>query len=77
VYYRNAARASENPYRSSAIRFRGSARIVRSGPEREQVWQLTNAEERDKDSEKKGFAVLIDVDPIEELSGSIIMKRED
>jgi Pyridoxamine 5'-phosphate oxidase len=77
VYYRNAARAPENPYRSSAIRFHGTARIVRSGPDRERVWQLTNKEEQQKDSEKKGFAILIDVDLIEELSGSIIMKRND
>jgi hypothetical protein len=77
VYYRNAARAAENPYRSSAIRFHGAARVVRSGPDRERAWQLTNREERDKDPEKKGFAVLIDVELIEELSGNIIMRRDD
>ena len=76
VYYRNAARAAENPYRSSAIRFQGVARIFRAGPDRERVWHLTNSEERDKDPEKKGVAVLIDVDLIEELSGAVIMKRD-
>jgi Pyridoxamine 5'-phosphate oxidase len=76
VYYRNAARAKENPYRSSAIRFHGTARIVRSGPERERAWQLTNSEEQSKDPDKKGFAVLIDVERIEELSGAVIMTRD-
>jgi hypothetical protein len=77
VYYRNAARAAENPYRSSAIRFHGTARIICDGAERERAWQLTNSEEQSKDPEKKGFAVLIDVVLIEELSGAIIMKRDD
>jgi Pyridoxamine 5'-phosphate oxidase len=77
VYYRNAERAGENPYRSSAVRFHGISRIVRGGPERERVWQLINEQERNKDAEKKGFAVLIDIYLIEELSGSVIMKRDD
>ena len=77
VYYRNAARAAENPYRSSAIRFHGAARILRGGPERERAWELTNTEERDKDPKKNGFAVLIDVDLIEELTGNVIMKQDD
>src|SRR5436190_6896175 len=76
VYYRNAARAKENPYRSSAIRFHGTARIVRSSSERERAWQLTNSEEQSKDPDKKGFAVLIDVERIEELSGAVIMTRD-
>jgi predicted pyridoxine 5'-phosphate oxidase superfamily flavin-nucleotide-binding protein len=76
VYYRNAARAKENPYRSSAIRFHGAARILTSGPERDRAWELTNHEEQSKDPEKKGAAVLIDVDLIEELSGNVIMKRD-
>jgi predicted pyridoxine 5'-phosphate oxidase superfamily flavin-nucleotide-binding protein len=76
VYYRNPARAKENPYRSSAIRFHGTARIVTNGPERERAWELTNHEEQSKDPEKKGAAVLIDVDLIEELSGNVIMKRD-
>ena len=68
---------SRQPIPFLAIRFHGTARIVRSGPDRERVWQLTNKDEQEKDSEKKGFAILIDVDLIEELSGSIIMKRND
>src|SRR5262245_8419800 len=38
VYYRNAARASEIPFRGGAIRFHGTARIVRSDPERQRIW---------------------------------------
>ena len=34
VYYRDTARAKENPHRASGNRFYGKARIVTSGPER-------------------------------------------
>jgi hypothetical protein len=76
VYYRNAARAKENPYRASCIRFHGKARLVTGGPERDRAWELTNHEEQSKDPEKKGAAVLIDLDLIEEISGNVIMKRD-
>ncbi len=75
VYYRNVAR-KENPYRAGCIRFHGKARIVAGGPERDRAWELTNHEEQSKDPEKKGVAVLIDLDLIEEISGNVIMKRD-
>ncbi|MFM9969384.1 MAG: pyridoxamine 5'-phosphate oxidase family protein [Burkholderiales bacterium] len=76
VYYRNAAKTAEIPYRSAAMRFYGSARIVDSGAERDRAWELTIPFEQERDPEKKGVAVLIDVDRIEELSGAIIMARD-
>ena len=75
VYYRNPAR-KENPYRASCIRFHGKARLVTSGPEREKAWTLTNHEEQSKDPDKKGAAVLIDLDLIEQIDSSVIMKRD-
>ena len=75
VYYRNPAR-KENPYRAGCIRFHGKARIVRSGPDWEKAWGLTNHEEQSKDPEKKGAAVLIDVDLIEQIDSTVIMKKD-
>jgi len=75
VYYRNPAR-KENPYRASCIRFHGRARIVTGGPERDKAWELTNHEEQSKDPEKKGAAVLIDVDLIEQIDSQVIMQRD-
>lgn len=75
VFYRNAARSAEIPYRGATIRFHGSARVVAEGPERERAWELAGAVERSRDPEKKGVAVLIKVDRIEELSGAVIMER--
>ena len=76
VYYRNQARSKEIPYASAAIRFHGVARVVKDGPERERAWALTIPGEQQRDPEKKGYAVLIKVDLIEELSGNVIMKAD-
>lgn len=75
VYYRNPAR-KENPYRAGCIRFHGRARIVKDGPEREKAWSVTNHEEQTKDPEKKGYAVLIDLDLIEQIDSTVIMQRD-
>ncbi len=75
VYYRNPAR-KENPYRAGCIRFHGRARVVSEGPERERAWTLTNHEEQSKDPERKGAAVLIDLDLIEQIDSTVIMKRD-
>ena len=75
VYYRNFARTSEIPYRGAAMRFHGRARIVKTGPEREKVWNATIPAEQERDPQKAGVGVLIDVDRIEELSGTVIMQR--
>ena len=51
-------------------------RIVTSGPERDKAWSLTNHEEQSKDPDKKGAAVIIDLDLIEQIDSSVIMKRD-
>lgn len=76
VYYRNAAKAKEIPYRAGCIRFYGDARVTTDGPERARVWELTPEAERKADPEKKGAAVLMRVDRIEEISGNVIMQRD-
>jgi hypothetical protein len=75
VYYRNAARTAEIPWRGAALRFHGKARIVKSGPDLERAWDLAGDLERGKDPERKGYAVLIDVEKIEELSGTVVMAK--
>jgi len=72
VYYRNAARAKEIPYRAAALRFYGTGRILASGPERERAWELTFTAEQEQDPEKKGVAVLIRVERIEDIKGNDI-----
>ena len=50
-------------------RFYGTARIVKSGPEYEEVWRRLVQPEKDRDPDKKGFAVLIKVARAEDLEG--------
>ena len=74
VYYRNATRATE--YAGGALRFHGTARVVSSGPEWEKAWEKTVPAEQEKDKDKKGVAILIDVEKIELLSGVAVMSRD-
>lgn len=76
VYCRNPKRAKELPFRNGALRFRGVARIAADAPTRARVWALSPPAEQARDPEKKGVAVLIRVDLIEDLAGQVIMKRE-
>jgi uncharacterized protein len=50
-------------------RFYGTAKIYKSGEVYDKVWQLLIQPEKDRDPEKKGFAVLIHVERAEDLSG--------
>jgi hypothetical protein len=50
-------------------RFYGTARIHRSGPEYEEVWRRLVQPEKDRDPDRKGFAVLIKIDRAEDLDG--------
>ena len=50
-------------------RFYGTARIVKSGPEYEEVWRRLVQPEKERDPDKKGFAVLIKVERAEDLDG--------
>ncbi len=51
-------------------RFYGTAQIVKSGPAYEEVWRRLVQPEKDRDPDKKGFAVLIKVERAEELDGT-------
>jgi hypothetical protein len=76
VYYRNPARGKDVPFRNAALRFRGVSRIATAEAERDRVWTLSPAAEQARDPERKGVAILIRVDLIEDLSGQVIMRRD-
>jgi Pyridoxamine 5'-phosphate oxidase len=54
-------------------RFYGAAKIYKSGPICDQVWEKLIQPEKDRDPEKKGFAVLIAVDRAEDLGGKALV----
>jgi hypothetical protein len=50
-------------------RFYGTAKIYSSGPVYEEIWKRLVQPEKDRDPQKKGFAVLIKVERAEDLDG--------
>ncbi len=50
-------------------RFYGIAALHQAGPAYEEVWRRLVQPEKDRDPEKKGFAVLIEVERAEDLDG--------
>jgi hypothetical protein len=53
-------------------RFYCTAKIHKTGPIVDQVWAKLIQPEKDRDAEKKGFAVLLAVDKVEDLGGKPI-----
>ena len=51
-------------------RFYGTAAIHKAGPVYEEVWKRLVQPEKDRDPEKKGFAVLVTVERAEGLDGA-------
>ena len=51
-------------------RFYGTAAIHRSGPVYEEVWRRLVQPEKDRDPDRKGYAVLIRVERAEDLGGA-------
>ena len=50
-------------------RFYGTAKVHKSGAACDKVWQKLVQPEKDRDPEKKGFAVLVRVERAEDLDG--------
>lgn len=53
-------------------RFYGRAKVHKSGPVYEEVWRRLIQPEKDRDPNKAGFAVLIEVERAEDLDGAAL-----
>ena len=71
VWYRNPAKADQLP-RGAALRFYGTATAQESGPLCDPVWAKCVPAERDRDPERKGLAVVIKVERVEDLAGGAV-----
>jgi pyridoxamine 5'-phosphate oxidase-like protein len=70
VFFRKPQLREEGVLPKGGIaRFYGRARIYRSGPIYEEVWRRLVQPEKDRDPEKKGHAVLIEIESAEDLDG--------
>jgi hypothetical protein len=70
VYFRKPQLREEGVLPKGGIaRFYGRAKLHKSGPVYEEVWRRLVQPEKDRDPEKKGFAVLIEIERAEDLDG--------
>ena len=70
VYFRKPQLRADGVLPKGGIaRFYGTATIVKSGPAYEEVWRKLVQPEKDRDPDKKGFAVLIKIERAEDLDG--------
>ena len=65
-----------DPERRAAWRFYGEAEVHRDGDVREQVMARVVQPELDRDPEREGFAVIINVERITTLAGQVLQQRE-
>jgi hypothetical protein len=73
IYFRNPAlRESGLLPRGGIARLYGTAKIYRNGAECEEVWRRLVQPEKDRDPDKKGYAVLVKIDRIEDLAGDTL-----
>jgi hypothetical protein len=70
VYFRKPQLRADGVLPKGGIaRFYGTAQIVKSGAQYDEVWRRLVQPEKDRDPDKKGFAVLIKVERAEDLDG--------
>ena len=73
IYFRKPQLRADGILPKGGIaRFYGTAKIVKSGPQYDQVWTKLVQPEKDRDPDKKGFAVLINIERAEDLSGDAL-----
>jgi hypothetical protein len=71
IYFRKAQLRTDGVLPKGGIaRFYGTARLHKSGPIYDEVWRRLIQPEKDRDPDKRGFAVLIEVERAEELDGT-------
>jgi hypothetical protein len=70
VYFRKQQLRADGVLPKGGIaRFYGIASAVKSGPQYDEVWRRLVQPEKDRDPDKKGYAVLIKVERAEDLDG--------
>ena len=69
VFFRKSELRTSILPKGAIARFYGTAKIHKSGPIYDQVWDKVVQPEKDRDPNKAGYAVLIEVERAEDLSG--------
>ena len=71
IFFRKPAlRQSGVLPKGGVARLYGTAEVHRSGPVYDQVWERLIQPEKDRDPDRKGFAVLVKIERAEDLDGN-------
>jgi hypothetical protein len=74
IVYRNMEMRANGLLPSGGIaRFYGTAKLIKDGPVRDQIYDGIIKHEQWRDAEKKGFAVLIKIERAEHISGKPLL----
>ena len=70
IYFRHPKLRESGALPAGGIaRFYGVAKVHKSGPIYDRIWEKVIPPEKERDPEKKGFAVLIPIERAEDLGG--------
>jgi hypothetical protein len=73
IFFRKAQlRESGMLPKGGIARFFGTATVHKSGAVYDQIWQRLIQSEKDRDPDKKGFAILIKIERAEDLDGEAL-----
>jgi hypothetical protein len=73
IFFRKAQlRESGMLPKGGIARFFGTATVHKSGAVYDQIWQRLIQPEKDRDPDKKGFAILIKIERAEDLDGEAL-----
>jgi hypothetical protein len=73
IFYRNPKLREDGTLPAGGVaRFYGVAKLHKSGEMRDKIWDKVVQPEKDRDPERKGFAVLVKVERAEDLSGNAL-----
>jgi predicted pyridoxine 5'-phosphate oxidase superfamily flavin-nucleotide-binding protein len=73
IYFRKPQLRSDGVLPKGGIaRFYGTAKIYKSGAVYDEVWKRLVPPEKERDPEKKGYAVLIAIERAEDLAGQAL-----
>ncbi len=70
IFYRNPKLREDGTLPGGGVaRFYGTAKVYKDGEMRDKVWDKVVQPEKDRDAERKGYAVLVKIERAEDLGG--------
>jgi hypothetical protein len=69
IFFRKSALRETLLPKGGVVRIYGTTRLQRAGPVCDEIWRRLIQAEKDRDPERNGFGVLVDIERAEDLGG--------